>query len=89
MTRNLDRRIEHLVVIANPHITKQLDNILRTFLCDNQRSRLLGPDDSYTRLNRPGERQLDCQAFAATSLKNQAKKAEEWWEYGDFDPLAP
>ena len=89
MTRNLDRRIEHLVVIANPLITNQLDNILRTFLSDRQRSRLLGPDDRYTRLRSPGEESLDCQAFAATSPKNQAKKADEWWGHGGNDPLAP
>jgi polyphosphate kinase len=89
MTRNLDRRVEHLVVIANPVITKQLDNILRTFLSDVERSRMLGPDDGYSRLRVPGQVGLDCQAFAASPVKTQLKKAEEYWGTEGNDPLAP
>ena len=79
MTRNLDRRVEHLVVISNPKITQQLDDILRIFLSDVERSRLLGPEDGYERLRKkPGEG-LDCQDFFASKPREQAKQIDALW----------
>ncbi|TVR42024.1 MAG: polyphosphate kinase 1, partial [Planctomycetota bacterium] len=90
MTRNLDRRVEHLVVITNPQITKRIDHILRVFLNDRQRSRCLGLDGKYLRIRDLGDNDgLDAQAFFALSESQQRRHAEEQWHAQGIDPLIP
>jgi polyphosphate kinase len=51
MERNLERRIEILVPILDPHHRAWIrDVLLARYLQDRARSRLLGPDGSYTRV---------------------------------------
>lgn len=50
MTRNLDRRVELLVPVDDPHCRKQLETILETCFDDNVKARQLLPDGSYQKI---------------------------------------
>lgn len=62
MERNLDRRVEALCRILDPHIARHLrDVVLDTYLKDNDRAYVLGPD-GYERVARPeGEAAVSAQ----------------------------
>ncbi len=63
MRRNLDRRIETLVPIEEPRVTKYLyEEVLTPALRDNVRAWDLQPDGTYTR-HRNGEKPFDSQAY--------------------------
>lgn len=50
MTRNLDRRVELLFPVYEDSIRKQLKEILKRYLVDNVKSRILQSDGSYLRV---------------------------------------
>lgn len=57
MERNLNRRIETLFPVEDPDMIKYIrDQILRVYLRDNTKARLMKPDGSYYRL-KPGKNQ--------------------------------
>jgi polyphosphate kinase len=65
MPRNLDRRVETLFPINDPHIRSYIRNtILEVELHNNVRARVLQPDGTYVRRQpRPGEPAIDSQAW--------------------------
>jgi polyphosphate kinase len=68
MPRNLDRRVEILFPIQDPALIRQLrDQVLGTYLADNQRARLMLPDGAYRRLApEDGAPPVDSQAALLT-----------------------
>ena len=51
--RNLDRRVEVLVPLANPSLVRRLrDEILALYLADNVKARELRSDGQYVRVTR-------------------------------------
>ena len=50
MTRNLDRRVESMTIIADPVLKKRLLGHMEDCLDDQSQSRLLGSDGEYVRL---------------------------------------
>jgi polyphosphate kinase len=65
MPRNLDRRVESLFPVEDPHLLDALrDHILGTHLRDNVQARRLLPDGSYERVcPQPGEPELHSQRW--------------------------
>jgi polyphosphate kinase len=65
MPRNLDRRVEVLFPVEDPHLRAQvLDVILATQLRDTAKARDLRPDGRYMRVRpRPGEAPFDSQRW--------------------------
>ncbi|MBD3220278.1 polyphosphate kinase 1 [bacterium] len=65
MYRNLDRRVEVLFPVDDPEHQRRVgDDILATYLRDNQKARLMNPDGSYTRARQAdGDPAIDCQAW--------------------------
>jgi len=63
MPRNLDRRVEALFPVEDPRLKKSiLDDVLRIYLADNLKARLMSADGSYRRLNpETGQAPLSCQ----------------------------
>lgn len=50
MPRNFERRVEVMFPIENPELKRRIvEDILPTYLADNQRARLLQPDGTYIR----------------------------------------
>jgi polyphosphate kinase len=66
MQRNLDRRVESLFPLEEPHLLRFVrDQLLETYLRDNTRTRVLQPDGSYIRLApAEGEPAIDSQTLA-------------------------
>jgi polyphosphate kinase len=54
MRRNLDRRVEALVPVTEPHLQDQLEEILRVNLADDTLAWELGPDGGWTHVVRGG-----------------------------------
>jgi polyphosphate kinase len=65
MPRNLDRRVEQLFPVEDPHLRQALrDDILDVHLRDNVQSRRLLPDGSYERVHpQDGEAKLNSQLW--------------------------
>ena len=59
MQRNLDRRVEALVPVADPSLAARLDGILDVLMQDDMLSWTLGPDGTWTKVR--GERGIDAQ----------------------------
>lgn len=56
MPRNLDRRVETFFPVQDPVLAKRLRHeILETYLRDNVKARLMGPDGNYQRVTRTPE----------------------------------
>lgn len=53
MTRNLDRRIEIVFPVHDAKVKKRLREILKTYLADTVKARILEPDGTYRRIE-PG-----------------------------------
>lgn len=68
MQRNLDRRVETLVPIQDQGLIAHIrDHLLRTYLRDNVRARLLLPDGTYVRAGpQGGAVRVDSQSVFAT-----------------------
>ncbi len=79
MPRNLDRRIELMVPVADPACRRRLLEILQASLSDNVKSWRLLPDGRYERTRRPhGQRAIRSQAELcerAATVARQARKA--------------
>ncbi|HVG30974.1 MAG TPA: polyphosphate kinase 1 [Pyrinomonadaceae bacterium] len=73
MTRNLDRRVEVVAPVLDPHLRRYLkDVVLDAYLRDNANTRELRPDGSYERVRpAPGEEPFDSQTHfeGSVSLK--------------------
>jgi polyphosphate kinase len=65
MDRNLNRRVEVVFPVESPeHIRHLHDNVLKAYLHDNQRARLMQPDGTYRRLSsKDGKDRLDVQEW--------------------------
>jgi len=59
MQRNLDRRVEALVPVADPSLAARLDEILDVLMQDDMLSWTLGADGTWTKVR--GERGIDAQ----------------------------
>jgi polyphosphate kinase len=70
MHRNLDRRVELVTPIEDPHLRLRLKtDFLDAYLRDNVNARKLLPDGSYELVHRgPSEEPFDCHAFFATQF---------------------
>ncbi|HLG13854.1 MAG TPA: polyphosphate kinase 1 [Blastocatellia bacterium] len=70
MLRNLDRRVELVVPIEDPHLRQHLKSgVLDVYLRDNVKARRLLVDGSYERVQAaPGEERVDSQAQLIESL---------------------
>jgi polyphosphate kinase len=67
MQRNLDRRVETLFPVQEPHLMARIVDVLNVYLRDNMRARLLLPDGSYIRtLPAYGEDPIDSQMALIT-----------------------
>jgi polyphosphate kinase len=74
MTRNLDRRVEVIAPIVNPHLRRYLkDTVIAAYMKDNVRARVLQPDGTFVRLRpAPGEQPFDSQSFFEGSVSLKA-----------------
>jgi polyphosphate kinase len=65
MQRNLDRRVESIFPLEEPHLLRFVrDQLLETYLRDNTCARVLQPDGNYTRLTpEAGELEVDSQSL--------------------------
>lgn len=72
-TRNLDRRVEILFPIQDLRLVRQIrDDILKVYLADNVKARMLQPDGTYLRTQpEPGQERINAQEwFVANRGKN-------------------
>ncbi len=74
MPRNLDRRVEILYPVEDPHLIRQLrDEILATYLADNVKARDMQPDGTYRRVVcQPTNAPLNSQAWFLAKNKASA-----------------
>lgn len=75
-TRNLDRRVEILFPIQDARLVRHIrDDILKIYLADNVKARMLCPDGSYVRVKpEPGQEKINAQEwFIAHRGKHHAQ----------------
>ncbi len=92
MDRNLDRRIEAFVPIADPEARRLLDEILATMLADDRRSWALSADGRWERVERRAGRhgELDAQQrFKALAAQRSADGALPHRPHAGLGSLEP
>src|SRR5262245_61744625 len=66
MFRNFDHRVELLAPIEDPRLRKYIrEEVLESYLKDNVKARILGPEGEYTLIREAGEDRLDSQSYFA------------------------
>jgi polyphosphate kinase len=75
MPRNIDHRVEVLVPIRDPSITRHLhDDVLATYLADSVKARSMQPNGSYPmRQPKPGTRAINAQEELLLPARTMAK----------------
>ncbi len=77
MPRNLDRRVELLVPVEDPHCRRRLTQALETYFQDNVKARRLLSDGSHVRLTPSGADPLRAQEQLFLDAKAAVKQAEQ------------
>ena len=76
MTRNLNRRVEQLFPIEQPDLARRVLSIYRTLWDDNVKTRVLGADGTYSRVDRRGRASLDAQDYFAVQATQWAEQQQ-------------
>jgi len=71
MERNLNRRVEVAFPILDKSIKSHISDILRTYLEDNQKARILLPDVNYQTVVPEGKNLINAQEFFMKLYKNK------------------
>jgi polyphosphate kinase len=73
MGRNLDRRVEILFPIEDDGAVSSLREMLKTYLKDTAKSRILDKDGNYRRLNKRGKTIMNSQEYFCKQAVKQAQ----------------
>lgn len=76
MARNLEKRVELMVPVCDPRLTKRLVNILQSCLKDDTQSWEIQPDGTGKRLTPSGKKGFRAQEYFAREARKQAKDKE-------------
>ncbi|OUO38656.1 polyphosphate kinase 1 [Flavonifractor sp. An306] len=73
MTRNTERRVEIACPVLDPAVRRQIRHYVELYCSDNEKARVLQPDGSYTRVERPeGTPGIDAQAALMDEAEREA-----------------
>ena len=76
MTRNTERRVEIACPVLDPAVRRQIRHYVELYCSDNVKARVLQPDGSYTRVERPeGVPAVDAQAALMEEAEREALAA--------------
>lgn len=76
MTRNTERRVEIACPVLDPVVRRQIRHYVELYCSDNVKARVLQPDGSYTRVERPeGAPAVDAQAALMEEAEREALAA--------------
>ena len=76
MTRNTERRVEIACPVLDPSVRRQIRHYVELYCFDNVKARVLQPDGSYTRVERPeGAPAVDAQAALMEEAEREALAA--------------
>ena len=76
MTRNTERRVEIACPVLDPSVRRQIRRYVELYCSDNVKARVLQPDGSYTRVERPeGAPAVDAQAVLMDEAEREALAA--------------
>lgn len=76
MGRNLDRRVEVLFPVEDNEIVSRLREILKVYLKDTEKGKILDEDGNYTRIDRRGKEKLNCQDYFYRQAVMKAQEIE-------------
>lgn len=85
MPRNLYRRVELLFPVESQPLREKIKHILDISLQDTVRARIMGPDGSYTRVDRRGKPYLDSQVLFLEEASDTPRTEKDF--LGGFVPL--
>ena len=78
MTRNTERRVEIACPVLDPAVRRQIRHYVELYCSDNEKARVLQPDGSYTRVERPeGAPGIDAQAALMDEAEREALAAAQ------------
>ena len=78
MTRNTERRVEIACPVLDPAVRRQIRHYVELYCSDNEKARVLQPDGSYTRVERPeGTPGIDAQAALMDEAEREALAAAQ------------
>jgi polyphosphate kinase len=78
MPRNLDRRVEAVVAVADPDLVKDLQELLGILLADNRQTWELQPDGHYTQRHpQTADTEQSAQKILMTMAQTESAAAEE------------
>lgn len=73
MGRNLDRRVEILFPIEDRDLVSSLKDMLKTYLKDTEKTRVLDKNGNYKRLNKRGKAAMNSQEYFCKQAVKQAQ----------------
>lgn len=76
MTRNLDRRVELMFEIEDKSLKSSLERTLEIIFSDTQKTRILGADGLYKRVDRRGKVKLNAQEYFCGRAIEKSKRAK-------------
>ena len=78
MTRNTERRVEIACPVLDSAVRRQIRHYVELYCSDNEKARVLQPDGSYTRVERPeGAPGIDAQAALMDEAEREAMAAAQ------------
>ncbi|MCI2035208.1 MAG: RNA degradosome polyphosphate kinase [Oscillospiraceae bacterium] len=87
MPRNLDRRVELVFPVEDETLKRRAFHILEQMWDDNISTRVMGPDGTYSHIDRRGKASLNCQKKFSQLAQAAVKELQQQTKPNRYEPV--